>query len=502
MEVDQPSKPLRVRIPERARETVSEEFPEDVFSNEELYQAVRAAVMSKEERIVPQVEDLYDYITDEVVGVNTLSLLIKANKDIPLVNQPPVVEPVAHTIGRRLVERLPRTQLSPIWQGIVYLQNLKEYHIHLVKTLGTSPQGRRYNPEDFDEVIRFLHTLPDSYGIPPESPKHSERWYAAYNAFLHQYQVHLDPRGGYHPFGNPLRPNDYLTSCVGVSNLHNQHVLNSVLKKPPLGSASVSPSPPTVNFGNSASQGLNCNIGNSDDSNLPNQATNGVAAPHISSHSASAPLDGRASNKAAPEGRSMHLPSAQANPSAFSSDAGVNSKVLSINISPETIARIKARVEFTAKHALIGQIQGANPAQRDLQHWAEDNLPRSFDRLVVKRRGFFEIQFSAEEGRTEALSKTSYTYQGRPVTFKVWTPHFKPDDEVDKPQLKFPVWVQINELPMVFRSSDYLEEVVSQFAQVVMVEDSTEYRARFMGPRVRILTNNVEVLPKKITLPR
>ncbi|KAG0590450.1 hypothetical protein KC19_1G100600 [Ceratodon purpureus] len=198
----------------------------------------------------------------------------------------------------------------------------------------------------------------------------------------------------------------------------------------------------------------------------------------------------------------MHNSPAPSNPPFASSGSGDNPDVLHINISPETIARIKERVEFTAKHALIGQIQGANPAQRDLQHWAEDNLPRSFDRLVVKGRGFFEVQFSTEDGRTEALSKTSYKYQGRPVTFKVWTPHFKPDDEVDKPQLKFPVWVQINELPMVFRTSDYLEEVVSHFAQVVMVEDSTEYRARFMGPRVRILTNNVDSLPKKITLPR
>ena len=53
----------------------------------------------------------HDYISDEVVGVNTMNLLIKADRDPTLASQPPVHELMAHTIGRRLVEHLPRTNI-------------------------------------------------------------------------------------------------------------------------------------------------------------------------------------------------------------------------------------------------------------------------------------------------------------------------------------------------------------------------------------------------------
>ena len=91
MEVDQATRPPPICVLGRQAQGTEDEFPEDNLSEEELFEAVRVAVITNEERIVPQVEDLYDYVADEVMGVNTLNLLLKANSGATLASQPPVI---------------------------------------------------------------------------------------------------------------------------------------------------------------------------------------------------------------------------------------------------------------------------------------------------------------------------------------------------------------------------------------------------------------------------
>jgi hypothetical protein len=57
-------------------------------------------------------------------------------------------------------------------------------------------------------------------------------------------------------------------------------------------------------------------------------------------------------------------------------------------------------------------------------------------------------------------------------------------------------------LPLIFRIEEFLKEVINQFAIVVHVDNSDLYRARMLGPKIRIIPANVNELPKMITLPR
>ena len=60
MEVDQPQRPPCVRVPERPSGDTVVGFHEDGLSDVELLEIICAEVQMKEERFVPQVEDLYE----------------------------------------------------------------------------------------------------------------------------------------------------------------------------------------------------------------------------------------------------------------------------------------------------------------------------------------------------------------------------------------------------------------------------------------------------------
>jgi hypothetical protein len=50
------------------------------------------------------------------------------------------------------------------------------------------------------------------------------------------------------------------------------------------------------------------------------------------------------------------------------------------------------------------------------------------------------------------------------------------------------------------RTKEFLYAILSQLFEVLLIDDSECYKAKLSGPRARILTDKVEMLPKTVTI--
>lgn len=120
----------------------------------------------------------------------------------------------------------------------------------------------------------------------------------------------------------------------------------------------------------------------------------------------------------------------------------------------------------------------------------------------MRAHNHFEVQFSQEEGRKQTLTDRTYTCDNQIITFSAWSPYFNYETLANEEKVKIPLWAQIIDLPLALRTKAFLQEVVGHIAEVLLVDDTESYQTKLSGPRVRILTENVNTLPKTIRINR
>ena len=92
-------------------------------------------------------------------------------------------------------------------------------------------------------------------------------------------------------------------------------------------------------------------------------------------------------------------PLASCNVQIPSKSASTKERTKTIQFSQGTLEALTISLKHAESHVLIGFVHRVNPSQHDLLDWACDNLHSSFERLVLKCKGYFEVQCASAEGR-------------------------------------------------------------------------------------------------------
>lgn len=147
---------------------------------------------------------------------------------------------------------------------------------------------------------------------------------------------------------------------------------------------------------------------------------------------------------------SMHQASAQSEGSrddfAFqrpSTGALPQDEEYKIELSAPQEEKLKQYYEAGAANSVIGQVHGRNPGIKGLQVWCRDNLHQSLVEISMHRRGFFELEFAAPEGRQATLGQNYQGIDGLEISFSPWIPHFSPESSEDTRALLHPIWMQL-----------------------------------------------------------
>lgn len=62
--------------------------------------------------------------------------------------------------------------------------------------------------------------------------------------------------------------------------------------------------------------------------------------------------------------------------------------------------------------------------------------------------------------------------------------------------------MQVANLCQVLRDERFLHTIGSQIGQVISIDSSEAYKAKLLGPRIRLLVQNLNALPHTVVLPR
>jgi hypothetical protein len=173
-----------------------------------------------------------------------------------------------------------------------------------------------------------------------------------------------------------------------------------------------------------------------------------------------------------------------------------------VTLKPDKITKIQEKIDYLSKHTVLARITGRNPGMRSLTLWARARLHRSFTTFTIRANNYLEIEFEDPVGRDQALEVQYYDLKGQTICILPWSPYFNYEDDYAASQPFTSLWVQIVDLPPFYRSKDLIQDFVSAFAEVISVDDTESYRTKLSGPRIRIITTDVEKLPKTLTLPR
>ena len=173
-----------------------------------------------------------------------------------------------------------------------------------------------------------------------------------------------------------------------------------------------------------------------------------------------------------------------------------------INVPEEQLASMRKDCADQASISLLGRIQGKHPGLKALTAWARDTLHPSFTMLSMKSNNLFEVIFSSTEGRTHALTQADLTCETASIIFSSWQPHFDARISQDQDQLDFPIWMQVADLCQIMRRESFLRTIGEHIGQVIAIDNSELYRAKLFGPRIRLLVNDLNNLPKTIKVPR
>jgi hypothetical protein len=153
-------------------------------------------------------------------------------------------------------------------------------------------------------------------------------------------------------------------------------------------------------------------------------------------------------------------------------------------------------------HTVLARITGRNPGVRQLTMWARERLHRSYISFTTRANNYFEIEFDDPAGRDKTLEAQYYDLNGQTICISPWSPYFNYEKDYRHSKPNISLWVQIVDLPPFYRSKDMVHDLITAFAEVVAIDDTDSYKSKLSGPRIRIITSNVDTLPKTITLPR
>lgn len=181
---------------------------------------------------------------------------------------------------------------------------------------------------------------------------------------------------------------------------------------------------------------------------------------------------------------------------------GGASDTIRVALKADKIPIIQKRIDYLSQHTVLARITGRNPGMRKLTLWARARLHRSFKSFTIRANNYMEIEFEDALGRDQALEVQYYDMSGQTICILPWSPYFNFEEDYASSKSYTSLWVQIVDLPPFYRSKDIIQDFVSAFAEVISVDDTESYRTKLSGPRIRIITTDVEKLPKMLTLPR
>ena len=185
-----------------------------------------------------------------------------------------------------------------------------------------------------------------------------------------------------------------------------------------------------------------------------------------------------------------------------SSDRTDKLRKLKVAIPEELLSTLRANCAAKAAVSLLGRIQGKHPGLKTLTAWAKDTLHPSLTLLSLKANNLFEVTFDSEEGRLHALRQADFKCESSAIFFASWQPHFDSRAPQAIAKLDCPVWVQVIDLCQVLREEKFLRTIGEQLGQVIAIDSSDAYKAKLLGPRIRLLVQDPNNLPHSIVIPR
>ena len=175
---------------------------------------------------------------------------------------------------------------------------------------------------------------------------------------------------------------------------------------------------------------------------------------------------------------------------------------LRVQIPTDLLNTLRAKCAAKAAVSLLGRVQGKHPGLKTLTTWAKEALHPSLTMLSLKANNLFEVTFGSEEGRLHALRQADLKCETAAIFFASWRPHFDSRAPHAIDSLDCPVWVQVVDLCQVLREEGFLRTLGEQLGQVISIDTSEAYRAKLLGPRIRLLVQDVKNLPQRIVVPR
>lgn len=154
------------------------------------------------------------------------------------------------------------------------------------------------------------------------------------------------------------------------------------------------------------------------------------------------------------------------------------------------------------KYMVLGVMRERSPGIRRLTIWAKTKLHHSFKCLIIRDNNYIELQFTQEEGIRQTLSTYSYRVDNRELCCNPWSPYYEEDELASHKQLKTALWAQMIGLLQSLRTKEFLHQILHQTFEILLIDDGETCRAKLFGPRVRILTDNTEDLPRSVWIMR
>ena len=179
-----------------------------------------------------------------------------------------------------------------------------------------------------------------------------------------------------------------------------------------------------------------------------------------------------------------------------------DTRKLYATIPAELLANLCSSCEAKTSVSLLGKIQGKHPGLKALTAWARETLHPSLQLLSLKSNNVFVVTFESPEGRIHALNQADLVCESATILFSSWRPHFDLKTTHEADRLDHLVWVQIVDLCQILREDAFLHTIGGQIGQVFSIDNSEAYKAKFFGPRIRLLVRDLDKLPHRMVVPR
>lgn len=137
-----------------------------------------------------------------------------------------------------------------------------------------------------------------------------------------------------------------------------------------------------------------------------------------------------------------------------------------------------------------------------LNIWARNSLHRTFIKIIMKGRGFFEVIFNEEIGKIHTLNTSNHKVQGQNITFSSWQPHLDALGSEIRKNLNHTICVQVVGMCVVLKQEEVLRHIGGLLGKVTGIDCNDQYYTKARGERIRILVKHTTKLPPAITIKR